>query len=92
MARAKAAWESSHYKGLNLAKKAVDGSRSSNGVLKQCSQTKLQADPWWVVDLGASYAVKNVIITNRGDCCCTYKETNITLICHTCTCTCNFHQ
>lgn len=69
VAKAKAVWESSHKNGVNRAKKAVDGSRASSGVQGQCSQTKLQADPWWVVDLGASYAIKNVVITNRGDCC-----------------------
>nr|XP_055073972.1 uncharacterized protein LOC129453662 [Misgurnus anguillicaudatus] len=34
-----------------------------------CSITKYETNPWWRVDLWASYAVMTVVITNRGDCC-----------------------
>ena len=33
------------------------------------AQTQLFYMAWWVVDLGRSYIVENVSVTNRGDCC-----------------------
>ena len=26
-------------------------------------------NPWWMVDLKASYWIGQIVITNRGDCC-----------------------
>ena len=41
---------------------AVDGNKNSQG---SCVHTKLQKDPWWRVDLGASLPVTEVVIVNR---------------------------
>ncbi|GMH43789.1 hypothetical protein BSKO_11723 [Bryopsis sp. KO-2023] len=49
--------------------RAVDGSTSSQWSSGSCTHTKKQPNPWWQVDLGATYQITKVVITNRGDCC-----------------------
>ncbi|KAI0240709.1 hypothetical protein LSAT2_008547 [Lamellibrachia satsuma] len=34
-----------------------------------CTQTSRESDPWWMVDLGANYEVRDVTIQARIDCC-----------------------
>lgn len=53
---------------------AVDGNRNGNYDAGSCTFTgvgkKLKTqDPWWTVDLGKSFNVTRVAITNRSDCC-----------------------
>ena len=52
------------------ADKAVDGDLDVNLSWGSCSHTDFVAGvrAWWQVDLGSSYKVTSVTITNRGDC------------------------
>ncbi|XP_067282030.1 fucolectin-like [Pseudorasbora parva] len=49
------------------AKNAVDGNRNSVLASDSCSQTEEEMSPWWRVDLGKTYEINRVSITNRGD-------------------------
>ncbi|XP_077999988.1 plasminogen-like [Glandiceps talaboti] len=61
---------STNEKRRGFAEKAVDGNKSSDMKSGQsCTQTQSQPEPWWKVDLGQSYDVYEIIITNRQDCC-----------------------
>ncbi|XP_078000411.1 uncharacterized protein LOC144453020 [Glandiceps talaboti] len=52
------------------ADKAVDGNKNSDMEAGQsCSQTDREEEPNWTVDLGQSYDIYEVDITNREDCC-----------------------
>nr|KAG5709099.1 hypothetical protein BaRGS_028555 [Batillaria attramentaria] len=52
------------------ASKAVDGNADPNWDSCSCSHTSDEdTSPWWYVDLGGTYIIKQVVITNRGDCC-----------------------
>ncbi|XP_064623622.1 fucolectin-like [Lineus longissimus] len=51
------------------ASRAVDGNSNSNYHRGFCTHTGRQRDPWWSVDLGATYLVQRVHLVNRGDCC-----------------------
>ncbi|XP_053182867.1 uncharacterized protein LOC128366210 [Scomber japonicus] len=54
---------------LASASNAIDGNRESHFFAGSCSNTKMQTNPWWRVDLLESYVVTSVVITNRRDCC-----------------------
>jgi len=65
------ATQSSTWGGLPTATadKAIDGNLDgvfSNGSV---THTGLEANPWWQVDLGASYAISDIEVYNRSDCC-----------------------
>uniref|UniRef100_A0A671NXF7 Uncharacterized LOC107699387 n=1 Tax=Sinocyclocheilus anshuiensis TaxID=1608454 RepID=A0A671NXF7_9TELE len=45
------------------AQNALDGKRYT------CTNTELQSDPWWKLDLMKTYSVNRATITNRRDCC-----------------------
>ncbi|XP_077999987.1 apolipoprotein(a)-like [Glandiceps talaboti] len=65
-----ASQSSTNEKRRGFAEKAVDGNKSSDMKSGQsCTQTESQPEPWWIVDLGQSYDVYEIIITNRQDCC-----------------------
>ncbi|XP_053885703.1 pentraxin fusion protein-like [Malaclemys terrapin pileata] len=49
--------------------RAIDGSLLNRSPTQQCSQTRRDFQPWWTVDLNATFIVSSVVITNRGDCC-----------------------
>ena len=49
--------------------RAVDGDRDSMSFGHSCTQTRKEKDAWWQVDLQAVYNIREVVITNRGDCC-----------------------
>uniref|UniRef100_A0A8D2IWX9 Fucolectin tachylectin-4 pentraxin-1 domain-containing protein n=2 Tax=Varanus komodoensis TaxID=61221 RepID=A0A8D2IWX9_VARKO len=51
------------------ASKAVDGNCSGFWRRGSCTQSRLQKEPWWAVDLGAQYSVSTVVVKNRQDCC-----------------------
>jgi hypothetical protein len=48
---------------------ANDGLYSQNYDDKTCSHTNLEKNPWWKIDLGATYNVESVKVWNRADCC-----------------------
>ena len=49
--------------------RAVDGNTDGKFWNGSVSHTKFEHTPWWQVDLGASYYINSVIISNRTDCC-----------------------
>ncbi|XP_054457954.1 uncharacterized protein LOC129093858 [Anoplopoma fimbria] len=52
------------------ASKAIDGRRNSFYSNGFCSHTaEDETNPWWRVDLGRTYVVTSIKVTNRGDCC-----------------------
>ena len=65
----KPATQSSTSDGFS-ADRVVDGNLNVNLNEHSCSHTELVAGvrAWWQVDLGSSYKVTSVTITNRGDC------------------------
>ncbi|GMH43799.1 hypothetical protein BSKO_11733 [Bryopsis sp. KO-2023] len=68
VSQGKPVWQSSiDFSGY--PKRAVDGNTDSGYFSGSCTHTKKQKNPWWRVDLGATYQVTKVVITNRGDCC-----------------------
>ncbi|EDO25871.1 predicted protein, partial [Nematostella vectensis] len=52
-----------------LAEHAVDGDRSGRFADLSCTETKVQSNPWWRVDLQKSYVILRLFIVNRADCC-----------------------
>ena len=48
--------------------RAVDGDSNGRYWQGSCSHTNVD-EPWWSVDLGDSYEVTSVTISNREDCC-----------------------
>ena len=65
LAKGKPAWQSSEN---GNALNAVDGKRLAN--LASCSHSNYEHSPWLTVDLESMYKIIEVVITNRGDCCC----------------------
>ena len=57
----------------NPASNAVDGKRLTTLAEGSCSHTNYEYSPWLTVDLRAKYKVTEVVITNRGDCCCKFS-------------------
>ena len=56
--------------GLDLgASKAIDGGTSGDFQALTLSHTDLATEPWWQIDLGASYDLSRIEIFNRTDCC-----------------------
>ena len=49
--------------------RAVSGTPNTNWAGAQCTATNTEANPWWSVDLEASYEIGRVVIYNRADCC-----------------------
>ncbi|XP_077990580.1 uncharacterized protein LOC144444904 [Glandiceps talaboti] len=60
--------QSSYYPGTN-ANRIIDGNTLSTWGSNSCSSTNSNQNAWWKVDLGQSYAVSKIILTNRQDCC-----------------------
>ena len=48
---------------------AVDGGMTMRWSEGSCTHTTDTDEPWWTVDLGASYHVNKVALTNRVECC-----------------------
>ena len=62
------------------AHNAVDGNENTDLTQHSCAHTQLDKSPWWEVDLGKTYNITGVEITNRGDCCGNrLKDFNITV-------------
>ena len=51
------------------ARYAVDGNITTDLFQGSCTHTDIEDRPWWEVDLGKTYDITGVEITNRGDCC-----------------------
>lgn len=47
----------------HVAELAVDGNR--DGMNQHCTHTIYETNPWWRVDLGASFPVSEIFIVNR---------------------------
>ena len=55
--------------GTSLASRAVDGNTNGDFAAGSVTQTALQAQPYWLTDLGANAMISSVRIWNRSDCC-----------------------
>nr|ACF05191.1 bryohealin precursor [Bryopsis plumosa] len=51
------------------ASRGVDGDDNPMWSGNSCTHTEKQQNPWWQVDLGGTYQISKVVITNREDCC-----------------------
>ena len=76
MALGKLAYDSGGYSHLVKASRAVDGNRNSHWNGKSCTATGNILKAWWLVDLGHTYEVSSLRITNRVDCCGECKYMN----------------
>ena len=50
----------------------MDGDYNSDVASGSCSWTNKEFQPWWKVDLGQSFNIYEIVITNREDCCRKY--------------------
>ena len=48
---------------------AIDGNTNGNWFASSVTSTNYEYQPWWQVDLGASYAIDSINVWNRSDCC-----------------------
>ena len=57
--------------GNNHAGLAIDGNHNPTfrSIPRTCAHPSGSVLAWWRVDLGATYVILSVNITNRGDCC-----------------------
>merc|ERR1711959_202233 len=51
------------------AKRAIDGNSANSWFSGSCTHTNRHQNPWWQVDLGKKEKIRQIRITNRGDCC-----------------------
>uniref|UniRef100_K7F5D6 Fucolectin tachylectin-4 pentraxin-1 domain-containing protein n=1 Tax=Pelodiscus sinensis TaxID=13735 RepID=K7F5D6_PELSI len=56
--------------GKAVAGRAVDGKHDGKFEQGSCSLTKLDIEPWWIVDLGRRHSISMVIVKHREDKCC----------------------
>ncbi|XP_077990552.1 uncharacterized protein LOC144444875 [Glandiceps talaboti] len=68
VALGKSASQSSNWQG-SYPYRVIDGNTNGNWSENSCTQTNNDTDPWWKVDLGQTFPVYQVIVTNRHDCC-----------------------
>ncbi|XP_053112213.1 uncharacterized protein LOC128327440 [Hemicordylus capensis] len=61
--------QSSTYEEKGDSRKAIDGSLANSYDNGDCTLTKQDFEPWWMLDLKSAFQVSAVVITNRGDCC-----------------------
>ncbi|XP_077196910.1 uncharacterized protein LOC143838891 [Paroedura picta] len=61
--------QSSTFETEGESRKAVDGSLANSYANGECTLTKKEFEPWWMVDLVSAFQVSAVVVTNRGDCC-----------------------
>jgi hypothetical protein len=71
LAQGKLAVQSSTFPGYATdgAAAAVDGNTDGNFFDGSVTATNTDPNAWWQVDLGASAAVRSIVIWNRTDCC-----------------------
>src|SRR5450631_3688704 len=51
------------------ARRAIDGNTNGDWNVGSVTQTDQEVDPYWEIDLGASYYIDEIRIFNRTDCC-----------------------
>ena len=56
-----------------VSSKAVDGNNNTDYGVRSCTHTAPTKGNWWQVDLGSVYEIRDVVITNRADCCGKYN-------------------
>ena len=61
-------WQGSVYN-IPDSHRAVDGNANSNYMPGFCTHSGYVSEQYWAVDLGQSYWITSLRITNRGDCC-----------------------
>ncbi|XP_032077904.1 pentraxin fusion protein-like isoform X2 [Thamnophis elegans] len=61
--------QSSTFEEKGESWKAIDGSLANIYTNGDCTLTKKDFEPWWMVDLTSEFQVSAIVITNRGDCC-----------------------
>ncbi|ROL29808.1 Fucolectin-5 [Anabarilius grahami] len=62
------ATQSSTYNAQS-AGRAIDGAKDFSRSLSSCAITRSEENPWWRLDLQASYRVNIIVVTYREDCC-----------------------
>ncbi|KAH3702837.1 hypothetical protein DPMN_077863, partial [Dreissena polymorpha] len=68
LAIGKRAYQSStHERGA--ATDAVDGCTDGTYNNYCCTHTEIEDGPWWEVDLGGDFPIKEIVVYNRQDCC-----------------------
>lgn len=61
--------QSSNYNASAVSSCAVDGNTNGRWDGGTVTHTGYDSNAWWQVDLGYSYAISDIVITNRSDCC-----------------------
>jgi YVTN family beta-propeller protein len=69
VARGRPATQSSTYSAGADAARATDGNVDGAWSVGSVAHTLSEANPWWEVDLGSSYALNAIRLWNRTDCC-----------------------
>lgn len=70
VALGKSAFQSSTWASINGAEKAVDGdTQGSYWSANSVTHTGYEFNAWWYVDLGSTFAVNDITLWNRTDCC-----------------------
>ncbi len=63
------ATQSSTYQSGTGATLAIDGNTDGNFFDNSVTHTNAEYQPWWQLDLGATYAIDTINLWNRTDCC-----------------------
>ena len=72
-----ASQSSTAYNGV--ASRAIDGNTNGNYNDDSVTHTNSEANAWWEVDLGTTYAIGDINIFNRTNNCCVSRLTNFTV-------------
>ncbi|WP_343328848.1 T9SS type A sorting domain-containing protein [Polaribacter staleyi] len=72
------ATQSSNFGGTAVASRARDGNTNGNYNSGSVSLTTKQSNPWWLLEMGVSRTIDNIVIYSRTDC-CTYLMDNFIL-------------
>ena len=60
--------------------KAIDGKADGHFMHGSCVQTADEYEPWWQVFFTKQISVREVVITNRADCCSKYMTCYIVAV------------
>jgi hypothetical protein len=63
--------QSSTYRGIAVAERAVDGDTNGNYADQSIALTNKDLNAWWQVDLAGQYNIHDILLGNRLDCCST---------------------
>ena len=64
----KTTWQSGHYDDKATSDKAVDGCTETYYLSACCIHTKEEWRPWWQIDLGAIYNIREIVMIKRWEC------------------------